>query len=241
LTLTNAFITIAFVTARTRMPVSRRDRPAKPPLSREGIIAVAVGVLRAEGLDRVTMRRLAQELDTGPASLYVYFENMAELHGAVLDQLLADVDLRPGGSIRRWRARLVELLVAYTELLFAHPSLARSVLTLRPSGPNYMRLVDTVLVLLRRGGVPDGQAAWGMSLLLHVATASAAEHGTRRESPGTGGAEEEPWRHLGTDDYPGIVWASGQLFTGGAQRLPWAFEVLITGIAATEITPFLPP
>jgi AcrR family transcriptional regulator len=187
------------------------------------------------------MRRLAQELDTGPASLYVYFENMAELHGAVLDQLLADVDLRPGGSIRRWRARLVELLVAYTELLFAHPSLARSVLTLRPSGPNYMRLVDTVLVLLRRGGVPDGQAAWGMSLLLHVATATAAEHGTRRESDSTGVAEEEPWRHIGTDDYPGIVWASAQLFTGGAQRLPWAFEVLITGIAATEITPFLPP
>ncbi|MEV8510654.1 hypothetical protein AB0368_38300 [Actinoplanes sp. NPDC051475] len=28
------------------------------------------------------MRRLAEELDTGPASLYVYVRNMAELHGA---------------------------------------------------------------------------------------------------------------------------------------------------------------
>ena len=239
--LANMFVTIMFMPTRSRHPVSRRDRPAKPPLTREGIIAVAVRLLRTEGLDRVTMRRLARELDTGPASLYVYFDNTADLHGAVLDRLLAGVDLRPGAPAGGWRARLVELLVAYTELLYAHPSLARSVLALRPSGPNYLRLADTVLVLLRTGGVPAGQAAWGMSLLLHVATATAAEHGTRRESASAGTAEEEPWRHLSTGEYQGIAWASGELFTGGAQRLPWAFDALIAGIAATEITPHLPP
>src|SRR5260221_9204899 len=63
---------------------------------------------------------------------------MAELHGAVLDRVLAEVDLRPGAPAIGWRARLAELLVAYTELLFAHPSLARSVMTMRPSGPNYV-------------------------------------------------------------------------------------------------------
>jgi len=187
----------------------------------------------------VTMRRLAHELDTGPASLYVYFDNMAELHGAVLDRLLAQVDLWPGEAADGWRARLVGLLVAYTEVLYAHPSLARSVLTLRPSGPNYMRLVDTVLVLLRMGGVPAGQAAWGMSLLLHVATATAAEHGTRRESASADAseAEEEPWRGISAEEYPGIAWASADLFTGGSRRLRWAFDVLIVGIAATGITP----
>jgi len=235
------FVTIVFVPARSSHPVSRRDRPAKPPLTREGITAVAVGLLRAEGLDRVTMRRLARELDTGPASLYVYFDNMAELHGAVLDRLLARVDLRPGALAGGWRARLIELLAAYTELLYAHPSLARSVLTLRPSGPNYMRLADTVLVLLRTGGVPAGQAAWGMNLLLHVATATAAEHGTRRESASAGVAEEEPWREVSAGEYPGIAWASGELFTGGVQRLRWAFDVLIAGIAVTGITPRPPP
>jgi len=53
-------------------PSSRRERPAKPALSRAGIIATAVRLVRTEGLDRITMRRLAQELDMGPASLYVY-------------------------------------------------------------------------------------------------------------------------------------------------------------------------
>ena len=44
--------------------------------------------MRAEGLEHVTMRRLAAELDTGPASLYVYVRNTAELHAAMLEGLL---------------------------------------------------------------------------------------------------------------------------------------------------------
>ena len=73
----------------TEEPRSRRERPAKAPLTRRGIVAAAVQVMRSEGMGRVTMRRLAKELDTGPASLYVYFRNTAVLHGAVLDDLLA--------------------------------------------------------------------------------------------------------------------------------------------------------
>jgi AcrR family transcriptional regulator len=240
LTAMNAFVTITFVPARSGAPVSRRDRPAKPPLTREGIIAVALRILRAEGLDQVSMRRLARELDTGPASLYVYIDNMAELHGAVLDQLLAEVDLRPGAPAGGWQARLAELLAAYTELLFAHPSLARSVIMLRPSGPNYVRLVDSVLALLRAGGVPAGQAAWGMTLLLRLATASAAEHGTRRDSVSAREAaqEEGPWHEVSAAEHPGIAWASAELFSGaGTQRMRWAFDVLIAGIAVTEIPP----
>ena len=51
-------------------------------------MAAAVAVMREEGLEHVTMRRLAGELDTGPASLYVYVRNTAALHAAVLDTML---------------------------------------------------------------------------------------------------------------------------------------------------------
>ena len=52
--------------------------------------------MQAEGLDRVTMRRLAQELDTGAASLYVYVRNTAELHAAMLEELLGPGGPEPG-------------------------------------------------------------------------------------------------------------------------------------------------
>src|SRR5665213_1559665 len=107
-------------------PISRRERPSKPGLTREGVVATAVELLRDEGLERVTMRRLADELDTGAASLYVYVRNTAELHAAILDELLGGVDLHPVTSTGDWTDRLMQLVASYVGVLFEHPSLARS-------------------------------------------------------------------------------------------------------------------
>ena len=120
--------------------------------------------------------------------------------------------------------------------MFGYPSLARSVLTLRPSGPHYVRLIDTLLGLLHSGGVPTAQAAWGVDLLMQHATATAAEQGTRGEAVD---AEREHFaltealREATAEDYPNITRAGEALFSGtGEQRLSWMFEVLIAGISA---------
>ena len=130
------------------------------------------------------MRRLATALDTGAASLYVYVSNTEELHASMLEELLGSVDLRRGR--KPWRARLVELLVSYTSLLYGQPVLARTALFTWPSGPNYKNLVEALLALLAEGEVETGRAAWGVDLLLQRATATAAEHATRNESPDAG-------------------------------------------------------
>ncbi|GAA3340317.1 TetR/AcrR family transcriptional regulator C-terminal domain-containing protein [Amorphoplanes nipponensis] len=220
-----------------RVPVSRRDRPAKAPLSREGLVAVASAIMREEGLERVTMRRLAAELDTGPASLYVYVRNTAELHGALLDELLAGLP-RPGEpTAGRWRDELIDLLYAYTVLLYGYPSLARSVLTLRPSGPRYLRLIDTILGLLHAGGVPVRQAAWGVDLLLQHATATAAEQGSRREAVDAADEEEDLAAAVRAADpgaHPHVGRARDELFSGtGEQRTRWAFASIIQGLSTT--------
>ena len=91
---TNMFVYGEIMPTQPTGPSSRRNRPAKPALTREGIVSTAVEILRSEGLQKVTMRRLALELDTGPASMYVYVRNTVELHAAVLDELLGVVDPR---------------------------------------------------------------------------------------------------------------------------------------------------
>ncbi|GIE31947.1 TetR family transcriptional regulator [Actinoplanes italicus] len=223
-----------------RIPVSRRDRPAKPPLSRAGAVSVALRIMKEEGLERVTMRRLAAELDTGPASLYVYVQNMAELHGAILDELLAGLTLpHPGRTGERWREELIELLTGYTELLIGQPSLARSILALRPSGSHYVRLVDTLLGLLYVGGVPVAQAAWGVDLLLQHGTATAAEQGVRSEAKGAQAEQDvfvEALNDAADGDCPNIARARHELFSGtGGQRLSWMFEAMIAGISAVAV------
>ncbi|MEU1402814.1 TetR/AcrR family transcriptional regulator C-terminal domain-containing protein [Streptomyces sp. NPDC005728] len=217
----------------TASPRSRRERPAKPALTREGIVAAAVAVLRTEGLRKVTMRRLAQELDTGPASLYVYVRNTDELHAAVLDELLGTVG--PAQAEGSWRDRLERVLTAYTQMLLEHPSLARSALTARPSGPHYLNLIETLLALLDEGGVPRERAAWGVDLLLQHATSTAAEH-AGGDSPGDWQALDRALTGASEDTHPHIVAAGPDLLSGtpGA-RLSWAFQALINGIERTAV------
>lgn len=223
---------------RPEKPVSRRERPAKPALTREGIVATAVALMRTEGLERVTMRRLAQELDTGPASLYVYVANTAELHGAVLDELLGEVDLGPVRAGGDWRDRLVRILFSYTVVLFEHPGLARSALVTRPSGPHYLDLLEALLALLAEGGVPGERAAWGVDVLLQMTTATAAEQSTRHATPD---AEEEmdalvtAVRGVSDRTHPHLSALGEDLFSGpGKARLNWGFQALINGIRQTE-------
>ncbi|GAA4548104.1 TetR/AcrR family transcriptional regulator [Amycolatopsis samaneae] len=217
---------------------SRRERPAKPALTRAGIVAAAVGLMSTEGLAKVTMRRLAQELDTGPASLYVYVRNTAELHAAILDELLGTVDLSPAGTTGDWRDRLVRVLTSYTAVLFEHRGLAPSALVARPSGEHYLALVEAVLALLDEGGVPADQAAWAVDLLLQFATATAAEHAPHDRAPG---AEKADMTTLATvlrtvpaATHPRIAELGEDLLSGpGEARLDWGFRVLLNGIPRT--------
>lgn len=197
-------------------------------------MAAALAVLRAEGLRKLTMRRLAEELDTGPASLYVYVRNTAELHAAVLDELLGTVGPAPTEGTS-WRERLEGVLTSYTAMLFAYPDLARSALTARPSGPHYLNLIETLLALLDEGGVPPTQAAWGVDLLLQHATATAAEH-TDEASPQDWDALLHAVREASERTHPHIAGLAGPLLSGSPEtRLSWGLQALISGIERTAV------
>jgi AcrR family transcriptional regulator len=165
----------------------RRDRPAKPALSREWIIDVTLDVMAREGLRKATMRRVAQEVDTGPASLYVYFRNTAELHAAVIDELLGRMTMPADGP---WQPRLEQLVTDYMQLLARNPGLARSALVIRPSGPNLLLLVERLMSLLVEGGADPARAGHGADLLLLTATAAAAEHAVPEDGDADAGTDE---------------------------------------------------
>ena len=63
--------------------ISRRNRPAKAPLSRDLIVSTALEILERDGLSGLSLRRIATALDTGAASLYVYLANLNELHALI--------------------------------------------------------------------------------------------------------------------------------------------------------------
>jgi AcrR family transcriptional regulator len=216
----------------TRQPKARAGRrPAKPQLGRAEIVEAAVRVSEAEGIDRVTMRRIAAELSTGAASLYVYVRDTEDLHAAVLDHLLAGVRAsRPRGD---WQARLRSTLLKYAAVLFERPALARMALAAPMTGDNYLAIVDRLLGYLFEGGVGEREAAWAIDLLLLVATASAAEHATWRGSARAGAELAQLERILrGADPrtHPNVARAKDELMTGGGHRLGWHIGTVIRGL-----------
>jgi len=228
------------VSGKIGTPLSRRERPAKPALTRQGIIDVALTILRDEGLNKVTMRRIAAALDTGAASLYVYVRDTEDLHAQILDALLGSVaaSLPVGGT---WRERLAAALTRYMRTLFDYPDIARLTLFNWPTGPNYLAFVDLLLALLVEGGVADRDAAWAVDLLLQFATATATEQGARKVS--SRAAEElsamaTAIMRADVATYPQIARLGGELLSGsGATRFAWGLDVLIAGVLTTRRPP----
>ncbi|MFI6345446.1 TetR/AcrR family transcriptional regulator [Streptomyces sp. NPDC050560] len=226
-------------------PRSRRERPAKPALSRQGIIDTALAILRDEGLAKVTMRRVAAALDSGHASLYVYVRDTEDLHAQILDALLGDIGV-PAAADGDWRARMRTLLTEYGTLLARHPGIARMAMSTQPTGPHYMALVEAVLALLHEGGVADAAAAWGVDLLLLYPTAIAVEHSNPKADARRAEARTELADRLaGADarDHPHIARLGAALVSGtGRARTDWALDVLLDGIlAANARTPEAEP
>src|ERR1035438_6631079 len=141
--------------------VSRRNRPAKAPLSRDAIVSTALHILERDGLSGLSLRRVAAALDTGAASLSVQVT---------------------GAGILPWRDRLKVFLLAYLHVLYNRQGLAQLALSTIASGPNSLRIWEVLLGLLKEGGVDDLRAAWGIDLLTLYVTAIAAEQSVRRGS-----------------------------------------------------------
>ncbi|HEV7652587.1 MAG TPA: TetR/AcrR family transcriptional regulator [Actinophytocola sp.] len=219
---------------------SRRERPAKPALTRPGIIDAALVILREEGLAKVTMRRVAAALDTGHGSLYVYVRDTEDLHAQILDVLLGEVlPAQAGGG--SWRDGLKALLTDYGSLLGRYPGIARMAMSTQPSGPNYLALVEAVIALLHEGGVADGPAAWGVDLLLLYPTAIAVEHSNPKADEQKAAALSDLAKQLVHTDaarYPHIARLGTALVEGdGRTRADWAFDVLLDGILAAADPP----
>jgi AcrR family transcriptional regulator len=222
-------------------PVSRRERPAKPPLSQDAIVRAALALLEKDGLEAVSMRRVAQALDTGAASLYVYVKNRDDLLQLLLDTVIADVRL-PAADTRDWRGELIRLADDSIRTLSRYRGLAGVTLGNVPSGPNSLRLVDAMLGLMLRAGVSKQAAAWAVDMIgMHV-TAAAMEAALYVEREDLAHEVVEgmtTWLAAVEDEtYPALAAVRPELTRGDSdQRGRWQMEVILNGVVRTPAEP----
>jgi AcrR family transcriptional regulator len=224
---------------------STRGRPAKTPLSRAAVIDAGLRVLADGGLAAVTMRRVATELDTGPASLYAYVANrdelLREMLDAVLGRVLDSASLEPPDPAR-WREQLMALLLRMLDALNEHPGIAAVTMAQIPTGTNALLVADKVLGLLRAGGVPGQSAAWAVDVIALYVSAAALEQSMYLEQGKDESAIEaqleevrERYGSLSPARYPNITAMLGPLTSGsGERRFAFGLDVFITGLLAVD-------
>jgi AcrR family transcriptional regulator len=135
----------------------RRSRREGPPLSRERIVAEAVALLDEEGVGRLTMRHLAERLDTGSTTLYWHVKTKDDVLELALDSIFGDVTLPDAG--RDWRADVIALMSGWRRAMLDHPWSA-AILGGRPLlGPNVLARTDFLYATLATTGLAGARLA----------------------------------------------------------------------------------
>jgi len=212
---------------------STRDRPAKAPLSENAIVDAALVILKSEGLEAVTMRRVAAALDTGAASLYVYVSGREGLLQAIQDRVIATVELEaPDPS--QWRAQLHSLLVRVRRAFVAHPGIAATAMAEPPGTEATLHLLENLLGILLAGGLDPQDAAWAADIFALVVNYAAIEADARRVDPQEQATElYQKFTGLSPDRFPLITAYATQLVAGDSEeRFRVAVDVVIDGLLA---------
>jgi AcrR family transcriptional regulator len=147
-------------------------RPRQPLLSRERIVAAALALIDAEGLEAVSIRRLAAELGVSGPSLYNHFATKDELLDAVVDAVVGEVDASMFGRCD-WRTALRDWARSYRAALAAHPNIVPALAQGPGRRPNALRLADAVFGGLVEAGWPRAQATRIGALMRYFVTGSA--------------------------------------------------------------------
>jgi AcrR family transcriptional regulator len=92
------------------------NRAGRKPLTRDAIVDAALTLLEREGLQGVSMRKLAQELDAGAASLYWHVGDKEELLSLMLDRIVGEAEVVEPDP-ENWQEQVKEIMRATRRLM----------------------------------------------------------------------------------------------------------------------------
>lgn len=141
----------------------RTGRGPKPAHSRDSIAAAAITIADAEGLDAVSMRRVAAALGAGTMSLYNYVPKKEHLLDLMLDAACGEYRLppEPSGDVP---ADLAGLAHEQMAIFRRHPWLPGLVIARPGIGPNALRYTDHFLAVTAPTGLPGGTRMEAMAM-----------------------------------------------------------------------------
>jgi AcrR family transcriptional regulator len=124
-------------------------------LSEDEIVTAALRLTREVGLDNLSMRALARELEVPPMTIYHYVTSKESLHGLVVDHILHEIAV-PEADDAIWEERLKRLLTDARRVFADHPGVSSRLGD--PGTAQGTRLAEGVLAILGDGGFASDAA-----------------------------------------------------------------------------------
>jgi AcrR family transcriptional regulator len=226
-----------------RPPGTRTGAARRRALSLDAMVEVALSIVDTEGIDAVSMRRVAAHFQTGPASLYAYVANRDELLQHVLLRVIDEMTIVEKDT---WQETLRAWVLAGREVMIRHADVARLTFGTVPVTD---RVVESIEVLLRQmiqGGVPPQVATWALDITSLFLGADVYEGWLmqQRFTDGSGRDAEEVGQEyfqqvaagfaaLPPERFPYLVDNLDLMMSGGGDdRFTFGLDLLIAGISA---------
>jgi AcrR family transcriptional regulator len=182
----------------TQLATAARTRE---PLSKSRVLDAAVRVADHGGVDALSMRRIAQELDVVPMALYKHVTNKDELLDGMIDIVLDEIG--PLASDADWRAAIRLRVLSARQALLRHPWAHQVIQSRTSPTPGVLAYMDAVIGTFRKGGFSIdlthhvlhtmGSRLFGFSQELDMFKVSA---GSGSDAPSPPPPQPHPFRYI---------------------------------------------
>ena len=201
-------------------------------LTQSAVVSTARRIVDRDGLEALTVRRLAADLGVTPNALYSHVTDKSTLLDLLMDDLAGEVST-PDPRAVEWRAGLRALFASTQRTVASSPHLAPLFLSRASRGPNAVRLGEVTLELLAQGGIEGAPAVRALRTLLVYAFGYAAFAAARTGEPDPRARARRAERAFATEpSSPRMAALASELARApGTTGFDEGLEALIEGIA----------
>ncbi|MFF8958547.1 TetR/AcrR family transcriptional regulator [Streptomyces sp. NPDC014894] len=159
---------------------TRERSRQREQLTREQIVAAAIELLDAEGVEALSMRKLGSRLNAAATSLYRHVTHKDELIELVVDEVYGELDAPAAAGRDQWRTAVAHTAAELRAMTLRHPWIAPELgqTGLIHIGPNALRMSSGLLAQFEAAGFPaaerDRAVGTLMAYVIGIATAEAA-------------------------------------------------------------------
>ena len=132
------------------MATTASETRTRTPLNRERVLATAVALADRDGVESLSMRRLATELDVVPMALYKHVANKEEMLDGMIDAVVAEID--PPRTGTDWKTAVRERILSARRALLRHPWASRVMESRTRPTPTVMGYMDSMIQMFLDGG-----------------------------------------------------------------------------------------